>query len=618
SGGRARRVAHTHAMPHALREARRYLGMATGALLLGSIVGGKHLQATSARAHEPHADAQTAARASIRFEEIAARAGIDDRHELFFPNPAAGTYLPLMAIPPAVAVADFDGDGRMDLFVTHQKPGSPNHLWKNLGGGRFVDVAKDAGLDDAARTQADSMALVADFDGDGRVDVFQSRFGCHTLFTQDPDRFHFTEHQELLPRYCSNPKAINLVDFNRDGWLDVVFGNYYPAVDLATVLPLNHVFGFAGANYQGGEPHILFGGPAGFREAPAYELPELKNVHGHTTAVGVSDVDGDGWPDLFLSNDYTYDVMLLNRFGKHVFDVTDQYIPRREHGFSGMNGEFADFDDEGRMGLFVSNMFIPPFVTNRNILWKNRGDHFENVASERGVGRCGWAWTAKFGDFDDDGDLDLFVVNGKARGANVARPTDPHRSFAFVRNTIATLPAEVRWNLALYPSFADFELSAFEPSCVFWNDGGHFVDVAEQAGVHDLEEGQSAALIDFDDDGRLDVVVANLGGPLLLYHDVTPRPGHWVGLELVGKNGAKLPVGTKAWLHRPDGKVSMRELYPANGYRGQSDPRVHYGLGELTTVPDVEVRWPDHRREFFRGLQPDRYQLLRYGEGSSR
>src|SRR5581483_10559862 len=132
SGGRARRVPHTHAMPPALRESRRYLGVATGAILLGSIVGGKRLQATSERAHEPRAKAETLERAPIRFEETAVRAGIDDHHELFFPNPAAGTYLPLMAIPPAVAVADFDGDGRMDLFSVHQKPGAPNHLWKNL------------------------------------------------------------------------------------------------------------------------------------------------------------------------------------------------------------------------------------------------------------------------------------------------------------------------------------------------------------------------------------------------------------------------------------------------------------------------------------------------------
>jgi hypothetical protein len=462
------------------------------------------------------------------------------------------------------------------------------------------------------------MALAADFDGDGRVDLFQSRFGCPTLYLQDKDRFHFTERKDLLPAYCSNPKAINLADFDRDGWLDVVFGNYYPQTDLAAVLPLNHVFGFADANYQGGEPQVLFGSAAGFRLPAPNVLKELHGVTGHTTAVGISDVDSDGWPDLFLSNDYTYDVLLLNRFGKHVLDVTDGYIPRREHGFSGMNGDFADFDDEGRMGLFVSNMYIPPFVTNQNILWKHEGDHFENVASERGVGRCGWAWTAKFGDFDDDGDLDLFVVNGKARGQKVRSQSDARRSFAFVRNTIATLPVEVRWNIDLYPDFSHFTLSAFEKSCVFWNEGGHFVDVAAEAGVTDLEEGQSAALIDFDDDGRLDVVVGNLGGPLLFYRNVAPRAGSWVGLTLVGPGGSRLPVGAKVWLLRPDGKRSMRELYPANGYRGQSDPRIHYGLGDLTRVPDVLVQWPDNRRETFRGLKVNAYQEVRYGQGAPR
>src|SRR5262249_11533951 len=154
---------------------------------------------------------------------------------------------------------------------------------------------------------------------------------------------------------------------------------------------------------------------------------------------------------------------------------------------------------------------------SQDILWRREGAGFVNVARDVGVGRCGWAWTAKAADFDDDGDLDLFVVNGKARGAKVQSAKDPQRSFEFVRNTIATLPIEWRWDIDLYPSFDPFVLAAFERNCVFWRRGERFVDVAPEAGVGDLEEGQSMALIDYDNDGRMDVVIANLGGPLLLY-----------------------------------------------------------------------------------------------------
>jgi hypothetical protein len=210
-------------------------------------------------------------------------------------------------------------------------------------------------------------------------------------------------------------------------------------------------------------------------------------------------------------------------------------------------------------------------------------------------------------------------VNGKARGRNVKTEADAVKSFAFVRNTINTTPPALRDRMLLVPDFSGYYLSAFERSCVFWQKDGRFHDVAPEAGVIDREEGQAAALVDFDNDGRMDVVVANLGGPLLLYRDVTSTPmgaAHWVGLTLVGPPGMRTPFGAKVWLHRADGKTPMRELFPANGYRGQNDPRVHFGLGEATSVPEVEVRWPDGRAERFRDLRLDAYQEIRSGGGA--
>jgi hypothetical protein len=281
-----------------------------------------------------------------------------------------------------------------------------------------------------------------------------------------------------------------------------------------------------------------------------------------------------------------------------------------------MDAEFADFDDSGHMSLFVSSMYFPPFSTTHNLLWKKDGPaHFTNVAEDEGVARCGWAWTAKFADFDDDGSLDLFVVNGKARGRKVETPDQARKSFAFVRNSIATAPAELREEMSMVPDFSGYYLSAFERSCVFWQHDGRFDDVAIASGVTDLDEGQSAVVVDYDNDGRMDVLVANVNGPLLAYHDVTPNPGHWVGVDLVGPPHMRVPFGAKIFLHRADGKTPMRELYPANGFRGQSDPRVHFGLGNASSVPDVEVRWPDGKIEMFSGLAIDRYAKVRYGEG---
>lgn len=604
-------------LPSALSFGRRFGGALVALALLSVIVLGKRLQTTPERVHEPRPPADVRRVQPLRFHEEAASLGLDYRHRFFYPDPEAGSHLPLMAFPPAIAVADVDGDGWMDIYVVQPQPGLPNKLFHNLGGTRFVDIAAEVGLADTSRKFADSSAVWADFNHDGRLDLLQSRFGCHTLFLQDPPQegipLHFTERSDLLHLYCSNPKALNVADMNHDGWLDLIFGNYYPATNLATYLPVNHIFGTAGANMQGGGTDVILGSPGGFGRL------FFRGPQAHTTAVGISDVDDDGWPDVFAANDYTFDQMLHNEAGRGLVDVTDEAIPRVEHGLSGMDAEFADFDDSGAMSLYVSNMYFPPFATTRNLLWKKTGPgRFTNVADEQGVGRCGWAWTGKFADFDDDGRLDLFVINGKARGERVRTREQATRSFAFVRNTILATPPALREQMSLVPDFSGYVLSAFEQSCVFWNRGDRFYDVATEAGVTDLEEGQAAALVDFDNDGRMDVVVASMDAPLLAYHDVTPRPGHWVGLDLVGPPSMRVPYGAKVFLHRDDGKTPMRELYPANGFRGQSDPRVHFGLGQATRVPDVEVRWPDGRVEFFRGLALDAYAAVHYGAGAPR
>ncbi len=589
---------------------RRFGGAGVTLALLSIIVGTKRLRTTPDRVYEARPPAAVLSAVPFRFVEEAGRLGLAYEHRLYYPNPEARSYLPLMALPPAIAVADFDGDGFMDVYVVQPEPGQPNRLFRNVGGDHFEDVAAEVGLADTGKRFAGSMAVWADFNGDGRLDLFQSRFGCHSLFLRDAGpRVHFTEHIELTRLACSNPKAVNVADVNRDGWLDVILGNYYPPTNLASYLPVNHVFGYAGANFQGGGSEVLLGSPRGFETV-------FRGPRAHTTAVGVSDIDGDGWPDFFASNDYTFDQMYLNRAGRGFVDVTDEYIPRVEHGLSGMDAEFADFDNSGRMSLYVSNMYFPPFSTTKNLLWKKKPDgRFVNVAEQAGVGRCGWAWTGKFADFDNDGDLDLFVINGKARGERVRTEAEATKSFAFVRNSIMASPPALRERMSLVPDFSRYYLSAFERSCLFWQKDGRFYDVAPEAGIVDRDEGQSAALVDFDNDGRMDVVVGNLGGPLLAYHNVTPSPGHWLGIELLGPARMPMPFGAKAVLRRDDGKTPMREYYPANGFRGQSDPRMHFGLGRAERAPDVEVRWPDGRVEVFGGLSIDAYSALRYGGG---
>ena len=160
------------------------------------------------------------------------------------------------------------------------------------------------------------------------------------------------------------------------------------------------------------------------------------------------------------------------------------------------------------------------------------------MAEEQGVARCGWAWTGKFADFDNSGDLDLFVINGKARGSRVRTADDAVRSFAFVRNTITATPPPLREQMSLVPDFSKYYLSAFERSCLFWQKDGHFYDVAPEAGILDLEEGQSAALVDFE----------KFAGSAQIYADKCVRTKGLASFRFLVRDAATMPEQKSAAL----------------------------------------------------------------------
>ncbi len=582
-------------------------------ILITIIFGFDRLRLISRNVYEEAAPREILQTVPFKFREVSAELGVNVKHSYYFPNKNTKSYLPLMSIPPSVSVVDLDGDGYYDFYFVQPDVKLPNLFFHNKQGHGFEEVGNKFGLSDFPKNQPGSMAFFADFNRDGYTDVLLSRMGCHSYL-----EWSITENKFItstkFPKYCSNPKVINVIDFNKDGWLDVIFGNYYPDTDLKNYLPLSHIFGQAGAG-SGGSAEIFFGSNNGFTRPPIDKFKALRNLKAHTTSIGIHDFDNDGFPDIFLSNDYYYDALLKNDNGNNVVDATD-LIPRHEHGFSGMNSEWADFDNSGVQSLFVTNMYVPPYVTSKNILWKkdNGGPGFHNIAQEQGVARCGWAWGAKFADFDNDGLMDLFVINGKARGLKVKEAKDAKKSFAFVRNTLATTPPEYRFNIDFYPDFDRFVQSGFERNCLFWNKGNKFYDVTEETGIKDLEEGQSIALIDYDNDGLMDIIIGNNGGPLLIYHNESKISGHWIGLNLVGPLNSKDALGSRAVIKIKDGPIFTREKNPGNGYRGQNDPRLLFGLGSNINPVDVEVFWWDGKKEIFHNLPIDRYQNIKYGE----
>jgi hypothetical protein len=283
------------------------------------------------------------------------------------------------------------------------------------------------------------------------------------------------------------------------------------------------------------------------------------------------------------------------------------------HGLSGMNAEFFDSANRCKMDLYVSNVYKPPFSRMFNLLWqKQENGEFKNVSTEIGAARCGFSWAAKFADFNNDGEPDLFVANGRDRDVNVTDQKSG-KSMWFERVEVTQIPRFMR-GLYRPQGMGGRYISAFERKCLFMQKDGRFYDIAETAGVADREENRGMALIDYDNDGKMDIITSGPLAKLKIYHNesiLPPETHHWIGFILRDQNGGTLPHGATAYLVMKSGKKIMREFYPANGYRGFSDPRLHFGLGGDTAVSHLEVHWPlSNTSRIYRQFEIDRYNLV--------
>jgi hypothetical protein len=596
----------------------KYTGIALGIVLLAGLFNYKRLNDYTDLQYRKAPDAILHA-TPLRFVESSRQLGITNDHAYFTSNPNTKGFEPLYSMPPSLNVVDFNHDGFMDVFVINNDPAVPNRLFRNDGGKGFTDVAAEVGLDDTNAHAPPAVAAWFDINQDGLVDVLLGRYGCFSVYLQTPDGTFVDHTQQLLPNYCAFPRALAVADLNRDGWPDVYVGNFHSKKYLEQghgFTPFEPLFNPEDIHQKGARNDILFGGPHGFS---VYEVEAHRPFGDHTQSVGLSDVNNDGWTDVVVTNDYTFDALYLNRDGITYQDVTEQSLPRHLHGFSGMNVDFVDITQNGRLDLFISNGYTPPSSRKDNLLWVRKDDtttRFEKQSAQFGIDRCGWAWSAKFGDFDNDGLLDLVVGNGRVRGP---KATDPQsaRSFAYARNEIRSSPVPLREAMRQsLPSFDRFHLFSFQRSCLFWQQNGRFYDVAPVSGITDTENGRSMALIDVDNNGKLDIVIANHGGPLLLYKNVTQTQGNWIGIDLVGPQGWRVPFGAKVTLIRSDGQPIIREVYPTNGHLAQTDPRLHFGLGDKT-ADSLIVTWPDGRREKFTNPEAitNTYVPLYYGLG---
>ncbi len=503
-------------------------------------------------------------------------------------------YLP-ETLPPGVAFLDYDNDGWMDIYLVNTGPcdfykptkPTPNALYRNNRDGTFTDVTDKAGVPGGTF----GMGVAAgDYDNDGFPDLFITAYGRCTLYHNQGDGT-FRDVTDKAGLACPGwTTSAVWFDYDNDGRLDLFvcsFVNYGPESRLA-----------CGDNHLGRHYYCI---PRAFKPTHSFLFhnngdgtftdvtrgTEIERALGKALGVVATDINNDRRLDLFVANDTVQNFLFVNRGNNRWDEVAlAAGVAYSENGDarSGMGVDAADFDQDGWQDLFVSNIDQQMYSLYRN----DHDESFSDVARANDVAqatRLMSGWGLKFFDFDNDGFTDLFLANG--------HPDDMVERY--------TLSVKYK-----------------EPLLLFRQYGGRLHDISAQAGpiFHKDFAARGLAIGDYNNDGRIDVLVGNNGGAPLLLRNNAGAGNHWLGLKLVGRHCNRDAVGARIiW---SAGGLKWSRLKTGGGsYLSSHDPREVLGLGPARKVDWVEIHWPlpSSRVERFVDLPLNRYVTLVEGEG---
>jgi hypothetical protein len=544
--------------------------------------------ATLAQLKESRPTAPTPA----KFVDVTSSLGVQFQHSA----PHTSKKYLLETMGSGVALFDYDNDGRLDLFVVNgaeiNDPSSPgtipqktgprywNRLYHQKPDGTFQDVTEQAGLQGAGYGMG---VAVGDYDNDGFEDLFVTGYGGNHLYHNNGNGTFtdVTDNARVAGGGWSTSAA--WVDLDGDGLLDLVVVRY---------LQWDFTDIWCGEKKQG---YRSFCHPDEFQAIAPLVYHNDGNGHftditkragfakpGKGLGIAIADFNGDGRIDVFIANDSVPEFLYQNK-GDGTFEEVGLFagvgVDGDGHAYAGMGVDFADYENDGLPDIVVSDLAYQKYS-----LYRNNGDGtFAYSSDSTGLGSMTFlhsGWGMRFIDYDNDGWKDLLFAQ------------------AHVIDTIELNYPQLRYR---------------EPMLLARNTGKGFIDISKESGSAFREPWASRgmAIGDIDNDGRLDAVVTENGGPVHILHNETGTQNHWLTLNLVGHKSNRDAIGAAVKIITAQGD-QYATVSTCGSYLSSGDKRVHFGLGPLPTIKEIDIRWPSGIRQTFRDVKGD--QILRVDE----
>ena len=542
-----------------------------------------HCSPVSARAYAPPPEPAS----SVQFLNRTKEAGIRFVHI----KGNQGTATILEELGPGVCVADFDGDGWQDIYFVNgrdlYKRGieARNALYRNRGGSSFSDVTAKAGVPGNAYSLG---CVWGDYDNDGDPDLYVSQYGKNILYRNNGDGT-FADVTEKAGVDGTDFGTIfhtgaTFFDYDRDGRLDLYAGGY---VDFGPASQRTCLFG---AVYTSCPPRaysgtiaVLYRNNGDGTFANVTKAANMYQPKGKNLSVGAADYDNDGWPDLFVANDGVEAYLYRNNQNGTFTETglrSGMSLTIDGLEMAAMCLSFGDYNNDGRLDLYISDFQAEP-----SHIWRNDGRRFTEVTFLAGIAAATekvLSFGGGFFDFDNDGWLDLFIANGHV--------------YAEVEQAS--------------------KVSYKQRNSLFRNNGnGKFTEVTgvSGSGFATPYVGRGAAFADFDNDGDLDVIVANNDDSHLLIYNQGGTGNHFLNFKLTGTKSNRDAMGTRIRIGAGT-MTQIREISGGGSYLSQHDLRAFFGLGRNTKAESVEVTWPSGLQQVFRDVDADGFYVLEEGK----